>query len=191
LLIVGLDGEQVQAVLQNPHDQGADESAEHAAAATEQRHVMDMTRERELFKRRVDLDELLDGVLRRIDADHRLQVERDLSPRPFALHADPDQLERVFDNLLNNAAQAMRGEGQVVVRARTSAASDTISVIDHGPGVPEQVREHLFEPLRAEVRRHAFAPAAQACKIGSSELGDMAGVIGAAATYRVERCGGL
>lgn len=51
--------------------------------------------------------------------------------------------------------------------------------------------EHLFEPLRAEVRRHAFAPAAQACRIGSSELGDMAGVIGAAATYRVERCGGL
>jgi len=51
--------------------------------------------------------------------------------------------------------------------------------------------EHLFEPLRAEVHRHAFSPAAQACRIGSSELGDMAGVIGAAATYRVERCGGL
>lgn len=51
--------------------------------------------------------------------------------------------------------------------------------------------EHLFEPLRAEVRRHAFSPAAEACQIASSELGDMVGVIGAAATYRVERCGGL
>jgi glucokinase len=51
--------------------------------------------------------------------------------------------------------------------------------------------EHLFEPLRAEVRRRAFAEAANACRIVSSELGGMAGVIGAAATYRVERCGAI
>ncbi len=51
--------------------------------------------------------------------------------------------------------------------------------------------EHLFDPLRAEVRRRAFTEAASACRIVSSDLGDMAGVIGAAATYKVERCGGL
>ena len=51
--------------------------------------------------------------------------------------------------------------------------------------------EHLFEPLRAEVRRRAFSEAANACRIVGSELGDMAGVIGAAATYKVERCGSL
>ncbi|MGH7541059.1 MAG: ROK family protein [Gemmatimonadota bacterium] len=51
--------------------------------------------------------------------------------------------------------------------------------------------DHLFEPLKAEVRRRAFREAAETCRIVSSELGDMAGVIGAAATYRVERCGGI
>lgn len=51
--------------------------------------------------------------------------------------------------------------------------------------------DHLFEPLRAEVRRRAFRPASERCRILPSELGDMAGVIGAAATYRVQRCGGI
>ncbi|MFQ5678200.1 MAG: ROK family protein [Gemmatimonadota bacterium] len=51
--------------------------------------------------------------------------------------------------------------------------------------------DHLFEPLRAEVRRRAFRPPSERCRILPSELGDMAGVIGAAATYRVERCGGI
>ena len=51
--------------------------------------------------------------------------------------------------------------------------------------------EHLFEPLRAEVRRRAFRHASERCQIVASQLGDMAGVIGAAATFRVERCGGI
>jgi glucokinase len=51
--------------------------------------------------------------------------------------------------------------------------------------------EHLFEPLRAEVRKRAFREAADACRIVSSELGDMAGVVGAAATFKMEKDGVL
>ncbi|MDX1395432.1 MAG: ROK family protein [Gemmatimonadota bacterium] len=51
--------------------------------------------------------------------------------------------------------------------------------------------DHLFEPLQAEVRRRAFRKAAESCRIVSAELGDMAGVIGAAATFRIVRHGPL
>ncbi len=51
--------------------------------------------------------------------------------------------------------------------------------------------DHLFEPLRAEVRRRAFREASDPCRIVGSELGDMAGVVGAAAVFKVERLGGL
>ncbi len=51
--------------------------------------------------------------------------------------------------------------------------------------------KHLFDPLRREVRRRAFRPASEACRIVSSELGGMAGVIGAAATFHVARLGPL
>ena len=47
--------------------------------------------------------------------------------------------------------------------------------------------DHLFEPLKAEVRKRAFSSNAESCRIVGSELGDMAGVIGAAATFRVVR----
>ena len=49
--------------------------------------------------------------------------------------------------------------------------------------------EHLFEPLTKEVRRRAFRHASETCRIVSSELGGMAGVIGAAYNFRVERFG--
>lgn len=49
--------------------------------------------------------------------------------------------------------------------------------------------EHLFEPLRAEVRRRAFRHAEQRCRIVSSSLGSTAGVVGAAYMFRVERYG--
>ena len=51
--------------------------------------------------------------------------------------------------------------------------------------------DHLFEPLQAEVRKRAFREAAESCQIVASELGDMAGVIGAAATFRIARYGPL
>lgn len=51
--------------------------------------------------------------------------------------------------------------------------------------------DHLFGPLRAEARKRAFAAAEEACRIVSGELGDMAGVIGAAATFHVARLGPL
>jgi glucokinase len=49
--------------------------------------------------------------------------------------------------------------------------------------------EHLFEPLRAQIRRRAFRHAEESCRIVSTGLAGMAGVIGAAYMFRVERSG--
>lgn len=50
--------------------------------------------------------------------------------------------------------------------------------------------DHLLEPLRNEVKRRAFRNAFEACRIVTSELGSMAGVIGAAYVFRSARFGG-
>jgi glucokinase len=47
--------------------------------------------------------------------------------------------------------------------------------------------DHLFTPLRSEVRRRAFDVAVEACRIVPGELGDAAGVIGAAGVFLAER----
>jgi signal transduction histidine kinase len=72
--------------------------------------------------------------------------------------ADPEKLHRVFANLLRNAAQALAGQaGRAtpgVVAATASAIGDVILVriVDDGPGVPEKVREKLFEPFSSSRR---------------------------------------
>jgi glucokinase len=49
----------------------------------------------------------------------------------------------------------------------------------------------LFEPLRAEVKRRAFRPAVDACRILPGILGGSAGVVGAVATFKMQALGGI
>ena len=51
--------------------------------------------------------------------------------------------------------------------------------------------EHLFTPLRAEVRRRAFKSAEEVCKILPAALPEVAGVIGAAAVFKKTRFGAV
>jgi glucokinase len=51
--------------------------------------------------------------------------------------------------------------------------------------------EHLFEPLRAEVRRRAFRSAQECCRIVSGQLPGTAGVVGAAAVFKKENYGNV
>ena len=52
-------------------------------------------------------------------------------------------------------------------------------------------RDLLFDPLRAEVRRRAFKPAVDACRIVPGALPLSAGVVGAVATFRAQTLGDL
>lgn len=51
--------------------------------------------------------------------------------------------------------------------------------------------EHLFEPLRAEVRRRAFKSAEENCRIVAAEMPDRAGLVGAAAVFKRETYGAV
>ncbi len=52
-----------------------------------------------------------------------------------------------------------------------------------------QAGDLLFDPLRAEVRRRAFKPAVEACRIVPGALPLSAGVVGAVATFRAQNLG--
>lgn len=51
--------------------------------------------------------------------------------------------------------------------------------------------DRLFEPLRAEVKRRAFRPAVEACRILPGSLEGTAGVVGAVATFKQQRMGAV
>lgn len=96
----------------------------------------------ELLKRTA---RLLRPALRRA----RVQVELELSePLPKAA-ADGHELQQIFVNLAQNAAQAMQDGGVLTLASRLDPHELAVEVefIDDGPGVPEADRERIFDPF--------------------------------------------
>lgn len=87
--------------------------------------------------------ELLQPMLK----SHRIEVRTELAADPIMVHGDPDQLKQVFLNLLENAISAMNGVGRVFIASRLGAATAQIVVEDNGPGIPEELREKVFDPF--------------------------------------------
>jgi PAS domain S-box-containing protein len=61
--------------------------------------------------------------------------------------ADAEQIKLVLLNLLLNAAQAIDGRGTVHIDSRSADGWHELRITDHGPGIPNEVRERLFEPF--------------------------------------------
>ncbi|HYD31931.1 MAG TPA: GAF domain-containing sensor histidine kinase [Azospirillaceae bacterium] len=60
---------------------------------------------------------------------------------------DPDRLLQVMANLLSNAAKFSPKGGKVTVRLARCDGCARLSVIDQGPGIPEEFRDRLFQPF--------------------------------------------
>jgi len=61
--------------------------------------------------------------------------------------ADPNQLEQVFLNICLNACQAMDGKGKLRLRTFEVEGRVTVEIEDDGPGIPVDVRAHIFKPF--------------------------------------------
>jgi signal transduction histidine kinase len=73
-------------------------------------------------------------------------------PRDFDIFADRDQLYRVISNLVLNAFQAGATKVSVAASANVELNENTIEIADNGPGLPNKVKEHLFEPFQGSAR---------------------------------------
>ncbi|HMB89596.1 MAG TPA: ATP-binding protein [Rhodothermales bacterium] len=63
------------------------------------------------------------------------------------VHGFGAELNQVWANLIDNALDAVRDGGRVVVTARTEGSSVVVRVIDEGSGIPEDIRSQIFDPF--------------------------------------------
>ncbi|MCB1788557.1 MAG: PAS domain S-box protein [Gammaproteobacteria bacterium] len=68
-------------------------------------------------------------------------------PDDIVLTGNRQQLSQVLVNLLSNAADASRTGDRVDLLARCAAGEAVIEVMDQGQGIPEELRETIFEPF--------------------------------------------
>lgn len=94
-----------------------------------------LERERESF------EELLSG-----DVELKIQADMNLDGR---VYANPDQIELILENLVENANRALAGSGSIEITCHADGSDDylEITVADNGPAIPKPIAERIFEPF--------------------------------------------
>ena len=82
----------------------------------------------------------------------RITLEVD-APAELHVQGNARLLEQLTLNLLNNARDAMAGLGRIKIALAREGATPVLYFADWGPGIPEHMRERLFEPYATSKRR--------------------------------------
>ena len=125
--------------------------------------VLDFVRPVRLQVEDVEVAELVQDSLHMADSlvpRGSVAVSVDVPEGMPPVQGDGHQLRQVFTNLLTNALEALGGKGRLIVQATAldrlpfPATPDhphgpgvEITVLDDGPGIPESMRERIFNPF--------------------------------------------
>lgn len=136
----------------------AERSAQKAAGLA--KDFLDCFRPRVAQKESCNLKELLSRTLRLATVGEMVDCQLNFTDDLAAALADPEQIERVFFNLIRNACDAMNQHGRLLIKAtnvEVPANADQrgvqklepghyvrVIVRDFGPGIPEEHMQHLF-----------------------------------------------
>ncbi len=113
---------------------------------------LDFARPQHLRLEAGDLAALLDTTIQRFERERPaaisgISVYKNYSPDIPPLPFDAGLMERVFSNLLINAAQASPPGGVVTVKTRVADSMVEICVIDRGSGIDSKNLESIFNPF--------------------------------------------
>jgi two-component system NtrC family sensor kinase len=95
-----------------------------------------------------DLSQTLDRAVTLVQREvPQIAIYKNYAPEIPPFSFDAELLERVFYNLLLNAAQASPPEGAVTLKTRAAGGSVEISVIDRGIGIERSQLDTIFNPF--------------------------------------------
>jgi signal transduction histidine kinase len=97
----------------------------------------------------VDVIENLENtlVLLRPKITAGINITRDYADDVPRIEAYGSELNQVWTNLIDNAIDAIAGQGELTLRAFTAESVVTVEVIDDGPGIPPEIQPRIFEPF--------------------------------------------
>jgi len=97
----------------------------------------------------VDVVKSLETTL--IILTHKLKrgvdVKRNYQPVPLLVNSFGSELNQVWTNLIDNAIDAMHGEGELRLRTYREDGCVVVEIGDNGPGIAAEISSHIFEPF--------------------------------------------
>lgn len=98
--------------------------------------------------RKADLNEIAREAVSRAAIPDNVEVWDRLDENLADILADPDQLARVFENIIKNAIQAMPEGGKLVIKSQKPGVDRVaVSFTDTGKGIAGEELKKVFEPL--------------------------------------------
>jgi signal transduction histidine kinase len=110
--------------------------------------LVDFSRPVELQLREQDLRRIVSGVLMLASAEletHNVRVISKLPEHPLTVKVDADLLKQAILNVVLNGAQSMAGGGELRVTVRDEGRLAITQIADQGGGIPDDIREKIFD----------------------------------------------
>jgi signal transduction histidine kinase len=96
----------------------------------------------------VDIHEGLESTLSLLGhklREKQIEIVRDLDPELPGVEASGSELNQVWTNLIDNAADALGPGGRITLRTRRQGERVCIEVGDDGPGIPDELQARVFD----------------------------------------------
>ncbi len=109
---------------------------------------LDFTRPIEPRIREVEMASLVREILSLVEpaaARQQVRIEFQAEPEEILLQGDRDLLKQSILNVVMNGIEAMKDGGALRVRARAEGGECVLEISDEGPGIPEEIRDRIFQ----------------------------------------------
>jgi signal transduction histidine kinase len=77
----------------------------------------------------------------------QINVKRDYQPIPLLVNTVGTELNQIWTNIIENAIDAMPGQGELRVRTFREDNFVVVEIGDNGSGIPPEIRPHIFDPF--------------------------------------------
>jgi signal transduction histidine kinase len=97
----------------------------------------------------VDIHEGLENTL--VIMQHKLRrgvtVRREYASDLPRIQAYASELNQVWTNIIDNAVDAMNGQGVITIKTYPASDNVVVEIVDNGPGIPPNIQPRIFEPF--------------------------------------------
>ncbi|MGI0046821.1 MAG: ATP-binding protein [Nitrosotalea sp.] len=108
--------------------------------------ILNFVRSTDIKKESCSILQILNSCIDKIRLPHNIKIN--MPKDDLLVDCDRVKLEIVFENIINNAIQAIdTTAGEITVHIKKGIGDSIITISDSGPGIPSSVLPQIFEPL--------------------------------------------
>ena len=109
--------------------------------------LLNFARKNEVVRRPTNLEDLIRQTMKVTVVPKGVAVFQNFNMEDPMADLDGDQIVQVLTNLINNAVEAMAGEGTITIRTFGRKSDVGFELQDNGPGIPKEHLKKVFEPF--------------------------------------------